>query len=243
MPSESKTAWVISLCSQKGGVGKSTIARALATFLRSLGAVVKMVDFDPQQSSIVEWNAARRDKDQASGFDVTSAIDSDQVREMLSGAAFIIIDAPGRASEATLKLAKLSHLIVQPTGGSRDDLVPGEHVFQELVKQGIPSERLAFALSRIDSDAEEKGTRLYLESQGYTVLDGCLHNRSGYKVAQNNGRSALETNFDSLNDKAAELVGAIVKRLFAIHEPATQVHTGAGTESKRLRASRKENAA
>ena len=47
---------VIAFVSQKGGVGKSTLARALAREAAASGLKVKVADLDPEQATIVDWH-------------------------------------------------------------------------------------------------------------------------------------------------------------------------------------------
>ena len=50
---------IVGFVSQKGGVGKSTLARALATVAAEAGIKVKIADLDPQQQTIARWEERR----------------------------------------------------------------------------------------------------------------------------------------------------------------------------------------
>ena len=54
-------ASVIAFVSQKGGVGKSTLARALAREAAAGGLRVKVADLDTQQGTSVDWHRTRMD--------------------------------------------------------------------------------------------------------------------------------------------------------------------------------------
>jgi chromosome partitioning protein len=50
---------IVGLVSQKGGVGKSTLARALGAIVAHAGLKVRVADLDPQQHTVVEWDRVR----------------------------------------------------------------------------------------------------------------------------------------------------------------------------------------
>ena len=50
---------IIAFVSQKGGVGKSTLARALAREAANGGLEVKIADLDTQQGTSVDWHRTR----------------------------------------------------------------------------------------------------------------------------------------------------------------------------------------
>jgi len=201
---------VIAFVSQKGGVGKSTLSRALAREAASGGLRVKLADLDTQQGTSVDWHRARMD----AGIEPVVSVEAYKTaRQALAVAGqydILILDGPARTSAATLDIARAANLVVQPTGASLDDLRPAVREFHALVKAGIPRDRLTFALNRIGTDAEEVNARAYLTEAGYSVLAGCLVERPAYRTAQNSGRSVTETRYAALNTRADALIQSLI---------------------------------
>ncbi|EQC3472059.1 ParA family protein, partial [Escherichia coli] len=52
-------AWIVGFISQKGGVGKSTKARALAREASACGIKTKLADLDLEQATSAEWHRRR----------------------------------------------------------------------------------------------------------------------------------------------------------------------------------------
>lgn len=203
-------ASVIAFVSQKGGVGKSTLARALGREAAAGGLRVKVADLDTQQGTTVDWNRARLDAGIEPSISVESFKTASQALAVADHFDILILDGPARTSQATLDIAKAASLVVQPTGASLDDLRPAVREFHALVKAGIPRERLAFALNRIGTDAEEADARAYLAEAGYSVLSGCLVERPAYRKAQNGGYAVTETRYAALNSRADALIQSLI---------------------------------
>jgi chromosome partitioning protein len=125
----------------------------------------------------------------------------------------LILDGPARTSRGTMAIARLADLVVQPTGASTDDLRPAVREFHALVQAGVPKAKLAFALNRIGTEAEEAEARAYLTEAGYDVLAGCLLERPAYRKAMNVGRAITETSYAGLNAKADALIQALIDRV------------------------------
>jgi chromosome partitioning protein len=204
---------IIAFVSQKGGVGKSTLARALAREAAAGGLKTKIADLDTQQGTSVDWHRTRL----GAGIEPVVAVEAFATAEQaLRGAAdydLLIIDGPARTSKGTLAIAKVAHLVVQPTGASRDDLLPAVREFHALVNKGIPTGKLAFALNRIGTPAEEREARAYIAEAGYAALDGCLLERPAYRKAQNTGHAVTETSYSGLNAKADALIQALIDKV------------------------------
>lgn len=203
---------VVSFISQKGGVGKSTLARALAA-VASHVLHVRLADLDVKQATASEWHKARKANPADPGWEV---VGYDSVEDALAASHdvdLLICDAPAGATRETLELAEASDIVVQPTGASADDLRPAVLLFHELVKAGIPTDRLLLAICRTMSDAEEAAARGYVQPTGYAVLPGSIPERQSYREAQNRGAAITETRFRHLNARADALMESLLKEI------------------------------
>ena len=204
---------IVCFVSQKGGTGKSTLARALGAVVAHAGLKVRIADLDPQQQTVLQWEILRTESQgepsiTVEGFDTAAeAIASGEDDELL------IIDAPAHANRGTLELAQAATLIVQPSGASLDDLRPAVLLFHELVQEDIPKERLVVALCRILSDAEAEMARAYIIQAGYDVLPGCIPERIAYREAHNRGQAVTETKHKALNERVDELMEGLYARV------------------------------
>ena len=222
---------IVAFVSQKGGVGKSTLARALLA-VAAYGMKTRLADLDPQQASVVAWERARRRNAMPQLGEVKAYASARQAIAESGDVELLILDTAARTSRATVEIASLSHLVVQPTGASADDLEPAVLTFHELIKHGIPKERLVVAICRVLSEGEEDTVRAYVTDAGYQVLDGAVPERIAYREAQNRGRAITETTTATLNQRADALMQALLDKVAEAIEHATGI-TGRKKADKR----------
>jgi chromosome partitioning protein len=209
----SYSAFIIAFISQKGGVGKSFLSRAVAREAAAGGLNTKIADLDVQQATSVNWVRRRL----MSGVEPRISAEPFATAKQAIGEAskydLLIIDAPARASAGTLEIARVADLVVQPTGTSLDDCEPAVKEFHALVKEGIPKEKLVFVLNHVATEAEEFEARGYLTKAGYTVLEGSLMERPAYRIALNKGLSITETGFRTLNSGADAVIQQLIDKI------------------------------
>src|SRR5215470_5865866 len=204
---------VVTFLSQKGGVGKSTLARSFAVALARAKVNVLLADCDDHQSTVVKWNEVRVENQRAPAIDVVSASSAAEVMAHAKRVEVALVDMPGWVNRATLDAARQSHVIVQPTGPTLDDLYPSVLLFHGLVAAGIPKERLLFVLCRTLSKGEEEAAREYLHNAAFDVLRWALPEKLGYREALNRGGSTIETEDDVLNDEADAVMDGILRKV------------------------------
>lgn len=206
-------ATIVGLISQKGGVGKSTLARALAREAAAGGLRVKLADLDTQQGTSTNWHRRRLEAGAQPEFSVEAFKTAAQALKAAPDYDLLVLDGPARASAATLAIGQQAALVIQPTGASVDDLHPAVLTFHELVREGVPKARLVFALCKIGTDAEEVEARAYIAQAGFDALVGFIPERPAYRQAQNLGLTITETRFPQLNRRADELLQNVVDRI------------------------------
>jgi chromosome partitioning protein len=228
---------IIAFVSQKGGVGKSTLARGLAREAAHNGLKVKIADLDTQQGTSVDWHRTRLNACIQPEVAAEAFATAKQALKIADQYDLLIIDGPARFSVGTLEIARVAHLLVQPTGASLDDLKPAVREFHGLVNEGLPKDKLVFSICRIGTPTEESETRAYLTDAGYAVLDGCMMERPAYRKAQNRGYAITETPFSSLNTQADLLIQALIDRIGGDDGQSLETETETSEQPRRAASS------
>ena len=207
---------IISLISQKGGVGKSTLARLLAVEIAKADWRVKIADLDPAQGTATKWKA-RRD---VAGFLPDVAVEKFRTVERAIKEAehfdLMILDGPAHAEKGGKVMAQASDLILIPTGYSLDDMEPQVEAAYELEEAGIASQKILFVFCRAKgSDAEDAAARRYLGKARLIALDPVLPELASIRQGHAEGRAASEVPFPKVQEKAVSVAQQIVDKLMS----------------------------
>lgn len=209
----------IGMASQKGGVGKSTLARMMACEIAAGGMSVKIADLDTQQQTCTHWAGRRAEAAVAPEIQVQSFASVKSALAESSRFDVYIFDGKPNASEQTMEIAEVSDLVVIPTGQTVDDLYPGVVLAHTLRKKGVDVEKIAFAMFKTTgSERENYAARQYLMNAGYRVLDGEVSVSTGYGSASDGGKAITETSFKTLNERASKLAQSIIDRMVEVSE-------------------------
>lgn len=201
---------IVGVVSQKGGVGKSSVARMIARDFAHNGWEVKIADMDFQQGTSFHWARNRSDNHVQPEIRVESFTNvARALRDAIHFDLYVFDGAPA-ASATTREIANAADVVLLPTGPANDDLRPQVLLAHELCKAGVPMAKIAFILWRVgDSQAEISDARQYIEKAGFRVLPGEVPERTGYRRASDAGRAATETRHPELNKRADLVVQSI----------------------------------
>jgi chromosome partitioning protein len=205
---------IISVIGQKGGPGKSTVSRAVATCYAAADWDVKIADLDINQSTSFSWLQRRL----RSGIEPVLSIETfgtaDHALKQADNYDLLIIDGAPTASRATQTVSEAADLIVITTQLGLDDLEPAVKIANNLTKSGIDANKICFVLNHASgSDIEYNEVREYLSATPYFVIDGRIEHKPCYRQAMNEGLSIIETKFKQPREKAAQVIQNIIDRL------------------------------
>src|SRR4051812_34413321 len=205
---------IISLLSQKGGVGKSGIARLLAVEFVRAGWSVKIADLDTMQGTATKWKA-RRDR---AGINPEIPVEKfatieRAVREV-ERFDLVIIDGPAHAEQGGRSMAKASDLIIMPTCYGLDDLEAQVEAAYELEEAGIDRNRIWFVFSRTSgSAAEDQAAREYLQRAKINVFEPVLPELPSIRQGHNGGKAASEISFPAIRERAIAVAVAVATQV------------------------------
>jgi chromosome partitioning protein len=182
---------IITVAMQKGGVGKSTLAKSLSVASARDGLMVLALDMDTQQS-MNRWGR-RRGGDQLPAVRFTTELDLqdelDRARD--AGCDVVFIDTPpAKSSEAFLAIKKADLVLIPCT--------PDIEAFEQLpttllAAQGLGTRALA-VLNMVtpNSTSEVALARRMFAKAGVEMVDQVLHRLKIHKDASVQGKAAQE---------------------------------------------------
>jgi len=210
--------------SQKGGVGKSALARSAAVALAAKGRRVLLADFDENQATCLRWRAQRKlrklkPKISAGAYSRFGKLSREEGRY-----DDIVMDSPGRLNKKCIELARVADAIFLPTSFSLDDLVPTLRVVEVLHEHFVPSDNIAVVFCRTGaSRPQEAQARAILKINGLTTLNAALPQKDGYAPLFATGRTGRESPNPFLRNAALRLDEEII----AFIDRATYAHRAA----------------
>lgn len=203
---------IIACLSQKGGVGKSTLARLIARTYAAGGWSVKIADFNTTQLSSFNWTQIRNNEGHKPKIDSEPAVSP----SLLKRENYDLVVADGRpdSDQSSLEIARIADLVVIPTGLPLDDLMPQLRFANELVEKDVEPQKILWVLNKItDSVAAVAEARDYIrQDQDYRIAAQELMHKISYQKAQNHGLALSEVGrkVGSLEEKADLLAAEIV---------------------------------
>lgn len=212
---------IISLISQKGGVGKSALARLLAVEVARVEWAVKIADLDPAQGTSTKWKARRDLAELHPEIAVEKFRTVDRAIREGDRYDLMILDGPAHAEQGGRVMAQSSDLVLMPTGYSLDDMEPQVEAAFELEDAGVPADRIFFCFCRAKgSEAEDRAARAYLTKARMNVLAPVFPELASIRQGHAEGKAASEVPFPGVQEKAVAVAQAIMNRLPGVKEAA-----------------------
>jgi chromosome partitioning protein len=221
-----ETGLIFAFTNSKGGVGKSTMAVNLATWLREQGSRVALVDADVQGSSSAWLQEA---SPETPIFRLQTPDDVlDQVPRLQTEFSHLVVDGPAGLSEVTRTILLLADCTYLPCGPSVLDLRAVSEALRTVrqvqqIRHGAP----LVVLVPNKLQARHRLSVEFLETAktlGVPAAGG-LHLRQPYADAAGQGTVVWRMESASAGDAAAEMK-SLLKELMEYERSESEIHDG-----------------
>jgi chromosome partitioning protein len=189
-----ENTYIFCFQSQKGGVGKTTLACHFARALIWNGKPVILIDTDPQASA-QDWSAARETE---SPFPIVGyARDKlhKDIRQIVTGYKYAVIDSPPRTTNVARSALLCSDSLIIPVSPSALDLWALSDTIQlaEEAKQYNESLKMGIVINReIAKTQISRAVEKELQKTGLHVFENHIKQRVLFAEVMGSGRTVME---------------------------------------------------
>ena len=202
---------IASFVGQKGGVGKSTLARVLAVAAAREQHKVLIGDFDLEQLTCLEWSAMRMRHGIEPDIEARAFKSLKKLRKSVSDFDLVVVDTRGLADDLTEDVSKESDVVFLPTGTSMDDLRPTLALARRLAKTKSVSNKIVIVLSKTGrSERLLEQAEATISEAGFDMLNAVWPERDGFQADLDVGRAGSESSNPHLKQAAQDVERALL---------------------------------
>jgi chromosome partitioning protein len=190
---------IVSLLNQKGGVGKTTLAVHIATYLAQRGYKVLLVDADPQASAL-DWSASREGERLVTVIGLPTRNLHKEIQGHLDNYDMIVIDGPPRVNELARACIMASDVVLVPVQPSPLDIWASRETLELLREASVFKENLksAFVINRrIVNTAIGRDVTDTLANFDPPVFASAICQRVAFAESATQGKTVLEVEPES----------------------------------------------